>query len=113
MLKLLLRVLKVQMDCYIVVETIYPSHVVKTYSMVQSRVNYCVEVYGNTTWNILQPLHVACIRVLRTLQGLSRFISVKDMYIAYDILPVHLLHKFCIAKLIHNCLNNTIEVPTV
>ena len=52
-------------------------------------------------------------RALRTLQGLSRFSNVKDMYIAYDILPVHLLHKFCIAKLIYKCLHSNIAMPTV
>ena len=83
------------------------------FSMVHSRVHYCIEVYGNATWNIIQPLHIACNRVLRTLQGLSRYSNVKDMYIAYDVLPVHLLHKFCIAKLIYKCLNCSIVMPAV
>src|SRR3984893_12873657 len=48
------------------------------FSMVHSRVNYCIEVYGNATWNIIQPLHMACNRVLRTLQGLSRYSNVRD-----------------------------------
>ena len=83
------------------------------HSMIYSRVSYCIEVYGNATRNILQPLHVACNRVLRTLQGLSRFSNVKDLYIAYDVLPVHLLHKFRMAKMIYKCLNSNIAVPTV
>ena len=83
------------------------------FSMVYSRVSYCIEVYGNATWNILQPLHAACNRVLRTLQGLSRFSNVKDLYIAYDVLPVHLLHKFRMAKLIYKCLNSKTDVSTV
>ena len=83
--------------------------------MIYSRVSYCIEVYGNATWNILQPLHVACNRVLSwTLQGLSRFSNVNDLYIAFDVLPVHLLHKFRMAKLIYKCLNSNIAVvPTV
>ena len=81
--------------------------------MIYSRVSYCIEVYGNATRKILQPLHVACNRVLRTLQSLSRFSNVKDLYIAYDVLPVHLLHKFRRAKMIYKCLNINIAVPTV
>ena len=83
------------------------------FSMIHSRVSYCIEVYGNATWNILQPLHVACNRVLRTLQGLTRFSNVKDLYIAYDVLPVHLLHKFCMAKLIYKCINSNTTMPAV
>ena len=82
-------------------------------SLVHSRIQYCIEVYGNATWSVLQPVHVACNRVLRTLQGLSRFSNVKDMYIAYDVLPVHLLHRFCTAKLIYKCLHSNIAMPTV
>ena len=54
-------------------------------------------------------------RILRTLQGLTRFSNVKDLYIAYDVLPVglHLLHKFCMAKLIYKCIYSKIEVPMV
>ena len=81
--------------------------------MIHSRVHYCIEVYANATWNVLQPLHVACNRVLRTLQGLSRFSNVKDLYVAYDVLPIHLLHKFCMAKLIYKCLNSNPAMPTV
>jgi len=83
------------------------------YSMIYSRVSYCIEVYGNATWNVLQPLHVACNRALRTLQGLSRFSNVKDLYVAFDVLPVHLLHKFRMAKLIYKCINSNFVVPTV
>lgn len=83
------------------------------FSMIHSRVHYCIEVYANATWNVLQPLHVACNRVLRTLQGLSRFSNVKDLYVAYDVLPIHLLHKFCMAKLIYKCLNSNPAMPTV
>jgi len=81
--------------------------------MVHSRVSYCIEVYGNATWNILQPLHISCNRILRTLQGLTRFSNVKDLYIAYDVLPVHLLHKYCMAKLIYKCINSNSTMPAV
>lgn len=76
------------------------------FALVQSRLQYCIVIYGNTTWNILQPLYIACNRTLRTLQGLTRFSHVKDMYLAYNVLPVHLLHKFYCAILIYKCVNN-------
>lgn len=83
------------------------------FALIHSRVHYCIEVYGNASWNVLQPLHVACNKVLRTLQGLSRFSKVKDLYVAYDVLPIHLLHKFCMAKMIYKCLNSNLAMPTV
>ena len=65
------------------------------------------------SWNIMQPLHVSCNRVLRTLQGLTRFSHVKNLYIAYDVLPVYLQHKFLMAKMIYKCLKSNIEMPAV
>jgi hypothetical protein len=38
------------------------------FALIQCRIKYGIEVYGNTTWNILQPLHVANNRALRSLQ---------------------------------------------
>lgn len=82
-------------------------------SMIYSRVRYCIEIYGYATWNVLQPLHIACNRVLRTLQGSHRYCNVKDLYVSYDILPVHLLHKYCMAKLIHKCISSNLPKSTV
>ena len=76
------------------------------FALAQSRMQYCIETYGNTSWNVLQPLHIACNRVLRTLLGLSRYSHVKDIYLAYNVLPVHLLHKFCCAKIIYKSIND-------
>ena len=76
------------------------------FALVQSRVQYCLETYGHTSWNVLQPLYIACNRVLRTLLGLSRFSHVKDMYAVYNILPIHLQHKLFSAKIIYKSINN-------
>ena len=83
------------------------------FALVQSRVQYCIETYGNASWNILQPLHISCNKVLRTLLGLSRFSHVKDMYLTYNVLPVHLLHKFCSANIIFNSLINNATMSVV
>ena len=83
------------------------------FALVQSHMQYFIETYGNTSWNILQPLHIACNRVLRTLLGLSRFSHVKDMYLTYNVLPVHLLHKYCCAKIIYKSINNNATMSVV
>ena len=83
------------------------------YALVHSRVQYGIESYGNTSWNVLQPLHNACNRVLRTLLCLSRFSHVKDMYLTYNVLPINLLHKLCVAKIIHKSINNNAIMSTV
>ena len=75
------------------------------FALVQPCIQYGIEIYGKTTLNVLQPLHVSCNRVLRTLQGQSRFCNVMQLYRNYNILPVHQLYTFSVCKMIYKCLN--------
>ena len=50
------------------------------FSLVYSRLQYGIEVYCLTNKNIIESLHVACNRVLRSLQCVSRYSSVKSLY---------------------------------
>ena len=45
------------------------------------------------------------ILTLRTVQNKSRFSDVKQLYISYNILPVQLLYKLNIAKIVYKCLH--------
>jgi len=75
------------------------------FALVNPRIQYGIEIYGKTTLQFLQPLHIACNRVLRTLQGQSRFCNVKQLYINFNILPVHQLYKYSVCKMIYKCFN--------
>src|SRR5579872_5227886 len=75
------------------------------YALVQPCIQYGIEIYGKTTLNVLQPLHASCNRVLRTLQGQTRFCNVMQLYRNYNILPVHQFYTFSVCKMIYKCLN--------
>ena len=75
------------------------------YALVHSRIQYGIEIYGKTTLKLLQPLHISCNRVLRTLQGQTKFCNVKQLYLNYNAMPIHQLHKLSVCKMIYKCLN--------
>ena len=83
------------------------------FGLIQSRIKYGIEVYASATWSSLQPLHTANNRALRTLQNLSRFSNVKQLYIKYNTLPLQLMYKFYLSKLIYKCLNNIYPVSNI
>ena len=68
--------------------------------LIHSHIQYGVEIYGNAAWNALQSLHVACNRSLRLLQDQTRFSNVKQLYSHYNTLPVQLLYKLHVSKMI-------------
>ena len=51
------------------------------FALVHPRIQYGIEIHGKTTLKLLQPLHISCNRVLRTLQGQSRFCNMTQLYI--------------------------------
>ena len=70
------------------------------FSLVFSRLQYGIEVYCLTNKNIIESLHVACNRVLRSLQCVSRYSSVKSLYTKYNTLPMSLLSNLYMSKFI-------------
>lgn len=76
------------------------------FSLVFSRLQYGIEVYCLTNKNIIESLHVACNRVLRSLQCVSRYSSVKSLYTKYNTLPISLLGNLYISKFIYRSLND-------
>ena len=81
------------------------------FALVYSRINYGIEVYGSAKWTTLKSIHVACNRVLRTLQNRDRYCNVKLLYSTYGALPIILQHKFSTGRLIFRCLTNCTIVP--
>ena len=74
-------------------------------ALINSRIQYGLEIYGNASTNVLQPLFVASNRALRTLQNQNRYCNVKQLYVNYNILPADLFHKFLMGKMIFKCIN--------
>jgi hypothetical protein len=75
------------------------------FALIYSRIEYCLEVYSCTNKSIIDPLHIACNRALRTFQCTSRYYNVKQLYMNYDILPVHLLGQLCVGKFVYKSLH--------
>src|SRR5688572_13798086 len=75
------------------------------FALVHPRIQYGIEIYGKTTLKLLQPLHISCNRVLRTLQGQNRYCSVKQLYLNFNILPLNQLYKYSVCKIIYKSLN--------
>ena len=75
------------------------------FALVYSHLQYCCEVYCQTNNYIIDPLHIACNRVLRTLQNVDRYSNVKDLYCNYNTLPVNMLSKLRISKLVFKSLH--------
>jgi len=84
------------------------------FSLVYSSLIYCIEVYGKIKKSVLNPLIVRCNMLLRILQDKPRICSVKELYIYYDTLPVFLLYRLFVLKLMYRvvycrgCLPNVI-----
>jgi hypothetical protein len=75
------------------------------FALVHPRIQYGIEIYGKAASRLLNPLHVSCNRVLRTLQGQNRFSNVRQLYLNFKILSIHQLFKLSIVKMIYKCLN--------
>ena len=70
-----------------------------------SHVQYCIEEYFTAKKSTIDTLHIACNRALRTFQGVNRFHNVNQLYINYDILPMHLLGNLRVCTLIYRSLH--------
>jgi hypothetical protein len=81
------------------------------FALIQSRIQYGIEVYGFTNNHIIEPLQIAQNRTLRCLQNVDRYFSVKELYANYNTLPVHLLSKFNLCKLVYTSLN--VQSPSI
>ena len=83
------------------------------FSLIYSSLIYCIEIYGNAKRKWLNPLITKCNSLLRIIQDKSRFDHVKDLYISYNTLPVHLLYKLFLLKLMHRVIYFRHSLPTV
>ena len=75
-------------------------------AIIYSHIQYCIEVYFSANKTTLDPLHIACNRALRTFQGVDRFHNVKQLYLNYSIVPLHLLGKLRVCTSIYKSLLN-------
>ena len=82
-------------------------------SLIYSSIIYCLEIYGNAKRKWLNPLLVKCNSLLRIIQDKTRFDPVRDLYITYNTLPVHLLYKLFLLKLMHRFIYCRQSLPIV
>jgi hypothetical protein len=84
------------------------------FALAYSSLIYCIEVYGRAKKSVLNPLIIKCNLLLRILQDKQRSHRVNDLYKSYDTLPVNLLYKLFVLKLMYRvvycrgCLPNVI-----
>jgi len=71
------------------------------FALIYSKLVYGIEVYGSATKSNLDPLIIKCNRLLRVLQNKPRKTRVIDLYDFYNTLPVNLLFKLFIMKIMH------------
>ena len=74
---------------------------------------YGVELYANTTENIIDPLVKMNNRLLRILQNKNMRTHVCELYKAYNTLPIQRLHELHVAKLIQKFVHNCNSLPDV
>jgi len=68
------------------------------FALVHPRIQYGIEIYSKATLKLLQPLHISCNRVLRTLQDQRRFCHVNLLYHNFRILSYMNFIDFLFAK---------------
>ena len=84
------------------------------YVSIYSSLIYCIEIiYGNAKSKYLNPLIIKCNNLLRIIQDRTRFDHVRDLYITYNTLPVHLLYKLFLLKLMHRFIYCRQSLPDV
>lgn len=74
------------------------------FSLVYSVISFNCIIYCNTKWCHIYPLHIAVNRVLRTLQNADRLTHVHDLYKKFLTLPLQLLFRFELGKLVYKSL---------
>ena len=82
-------------------------------SLVYPILLYGIEIYANVPYSTLKPLIVKCNSLLRILQHKPRRFNTIDLYKNYNTLPIDLLYKLSILKLIHRCLYHQTALPSV
>ena len=82
-------------------------------SLILSHVSYGLEIYGTSPKCRLQPLEILCNKILRTLQNINRYHKTKDLYLNFNTLPLSLLFKFSILKIIFKCVHLPDCTPTI
>ena len=83
------------------------------FGLVYSSLVYCIEVYGRAKKSVLKPLIVKCNTFLRILQDKPRRYSIKELYRNYETLPVNLLYKLFILKLMYRVVYCKCLLPSV
>ena len=83
------------------------------FSFVQPHLLYGVEVYANVLPSALDRLHKLNNRILRILQGRKLRTPVSELYTAFNVLPIPLLHEMKMLTLAHKFIHHRQLLPDV
>lgn len=81
------------------------------FSLINSSIQYGIEIYANTNATSLDDLKVLNNRILRILQFRNIRTRITLLYSTFNTLPIHLLHKYKLCLLVFNFLNNKDVLP--
>ena len=82
------------------------------FSIIHSTLLYCVEAYGKANTSLLHPLEIKNNSLLRLLQDKPRRTNVNLLYFTYNTLPIHLLFKLQVVKLMHSIIYSKESLPS-
>lgn len=83
------------------------------YSLIHPHLNYCVEIYANTSKTSLSKLNVLNNKLLRILQNKRLHTKINDLYISYQTLPIVELHRFKLINLAHECIYHINKISPI
>jgi hypothetical protein len=81
------------------------------FALAHSSLTYCIEIYAKASKSVLNPLITKCNCLLRLLQNKPRMSKVVELYREYNTLPIHLLYKYYVLKLMHSLIYNRESLP--
>ena len=76
------------------------------YALVYSTISYGIEVYTNTTWNILKPLDYIHKRIIKILYNIPKRTATKEVYLSLKLLDLRHIISLQLAKIGHNWAQN-------
>jgi hypothetical protein len=81
------------------------------YSLVFSKINYALEIYCNTFKKILHPLIITVNQALRACQRKPFETPIKELYVSYNLLPLHCLFKLKLLSIAYSAISSNSALP--
>jgi hypothetical protein len=107
--KVLSKLLPLKAIFYQIRDKLTPSSKYLLYhSLVESRINYCIEFYGNASSSALKLILITQKKILKLLFGLNLRYSSKDLFNSLHIAPFNVLYKYRLFTIAHKAIHSNI-----